>query len=30
MTSRAVYRVPATTSRARVAVWRELKHMGAL
>ena len=25
-----VYRVPSTTSRARVAVWRELKRMGAL
>jgi hypothetical protein len=39
MTSRAVgderflqlvYRVPSTTSRARVAVWRELKRLGAL
>ncbi|MGI5490259.1 Chromate resistance protein ChrB [Microtetraspora malaysiensis] len=25
-----VYRVPSTTSRARVAVWRELKRLGAL
>ncbi|MEW1839130.1 Chromate resistance protein ChrB [Nonomuraea angiospora] len=25
-----VYRVPSTTSRARVTVWRELKRMGAL
>ncbi|MFF3669336.1 Chromate resistance protein ChrB [Microtetraspora malaysiensis] len=25
-----VYRVPAMTSRARVAVWRELKRLGAL